>query len=55
MSDIVIKAALKGDIAVGETVTVKGWVRSKRDSIVCEVQKGRSVNETISLMRTIFG
>ncbi|MFT7684809.1 MAG: asparaginyl-tRNA synthetase [Candidatus Azotimanducaceae bacterium] len=32
MSDIVIKAALKGDIAVGETVTVKGWVRSKRDS-----------------------
>ncbi|MFT5209267.1 MAG: asparaginyl-tRNA synthetase [Flavobacterium sp.] len=32
MSDIVIKSALKGDIAVGETVTVKGWVRSKRDS-----------------------
>ena len=32
MSDIIIKSALKGDIAVGETVTVKGWVRSKRDS-----------------------
>ena len=32
MSDIIIQSALKGDIAVGETVTVKGWVRSKRDS-----------------------
>ncbi|MBQ4834360.1 hypothetical protein J8L70_13995 [Pseudoalteromonas sp. MMG010] len=30
-------------------------IRSKRDSIIAEVQKGRGVNETISLMRTIFG
>lgn len=30
-------------------------IRSKRDSIISEVQKGRGVNETISLMRTIFG
>ncbi len=32
MSEILIKSALKGDVATGETVTVKGWVRSKRDS-----------------------
>ncbi|CAH9064386.1 hypothetical protein PSECIP111951_03337 [Pseudoalteromonas holothuriae] len=30
-------------------------IRAKRDSIIAEVEKGRSVNETISLMRTIFG
>ncbi len=30
-------------------------IRAKRDSIISEVQKGRGVNETISLMRTIFG
>jgi len=30
-------------------------IRSKRDSIISEVQKGRGVNETIRLMRTIFG
>ncbi|PHI36066.1 hypothetical protein CBQ28_16475 [Pseudoalteromonas sp. GCY] len=30
-------------------------IRAKRDSIVAEVEKGRSVDETISLMRTIFG
>lgn len=30
-------------------------IRTKRDSIVAEVEKGRSVDETISLMRTIFG
>ncbi|AXQ99691.1 hypothetical protein D0N37_17565 [Pseudoalteromonas piscicida] len=30
-------------------------IRAKRDSIVTEVEKGRSVDETISLMRTIFG
>jgi hypothetical protein len=30
-------------------------VRDKRDSIVSEVEKGRSVDETISLMRAIFG
>jgi len=32
MDQIVIKSALKGEIEVGEIVTVKGWVRSKRDS-----------------------
>ncbi|MBD1584413.1 hypothetical protein [Pseudoalteromonas sp. S16_S37] len=30
-------------------------IRTKRDSIVAEVEKGRSVDETISLMRAIFG
>ncbi len=30
-------------------------IRAKRDSIIAEVEKGRSVEETISLMRTIFG
>ncbi|MDK2598581.1 hypothetical protein [Pseudoalteromonas obscura] len=30
-------------------------IRSKRDSIIAEVEKGRSVDETIQLMRTIFG
>ena len=30
-------------------------IRAKRDSIISEVQKGRGVAETISLMRTIFG
>ncbi|WP_404342151.1 hypothetical protein [Pseudoalteromonas mariniglutinosa] len=30
-------------------------IRAKRDSIISEVEKGRSVSETISLMRTIFG
>lgn len=30
-------------------------IRAKRDSIISEVQKGRGVNETITLMRTIFG
>ena len=32
MTQVVISSALKGDIATGQTVTVKGWVRSKRDS-----------------------
>ncbi|MBV1877769.1 MAG: asparagine--tRNA ligase [Pseudomonadales bacterium] len=32
MAQIIIASALKGDITPGETVTVKGWVRSKRDS-----------------------
>ena len=27
-----IASALKGDIPVGNTVTVRGWIRSKRDS-----------------------
>ena len=30
-------------------------IKNMRDSIVAEVVKGRSVNETIALMRTIFG
>lgn len=30
-------------------------IRNLRDSIVSEVEKGRSVDETIALMRTIFG
>ena len=28
---------------------------AKRDSIIAEVEKGRSVHDTIALMRTIFG
>ena len=32
MNDVSVERLLKGDIPVGETVTVKGWVRSKRDS-----------------------
>jgi asparaginyl-tRNA synthetase len=32
MSLVSIASALKGDIPVGETVTVRGWIRSKRDS-----------------------
>ena len=32
MTQIVISHALKGDVATGQSVTVKGWVRSKRDS-----------------------
>ncbi|KZN64652.1 hypothetical protein [Pseudoalteromonas luteoviolacea] len=30
-------------------------IKAKRDSIIAEVEKGRSVDETIQLMRTIFG
>ncbi|MDK1290671.1 hypothetical protein [Pseudoalteromonas umbrosa] len=30
-------------------------IRAKRDSIIAEVEKGRSVDETIQLMRAIFG
>jgi hypothetical protein len=30
-------------------------IRDKRDSIIAEVEKGRSVDETIGLMRAIFG
>ncbi|TQF72751.1 hypothetical protein [Pseudoalteromonas luteoviolacea] len=30
-------------------------IKAKRDSIISEVEKGRSVDETIQLMRTIFG
>jgi len=32
MNEVSVERLLKGDIPVGETVTVKGWVRSKRDS-----------------------
>ena len=32
MSQIVISSALKGEVTLGETVTIRGWVRSKRDS-----------------------
>src|SRR5688500_6821497 len=32
MSDVSISDALKGKVAEGQTVTVKGWVRNRRDS-----------------------
>jgi len=32
MTTTVIKAALSGQITVGNTITVKGWVRTRRDS-----------------------
>jgi asparaginyl-tRNA synthetase len=32
MSNITVKAALSGDVAIGSIVTVKGWIRTKRDS-----------------------
>ncbi len=32
MADHMISSLLRGDIAVGKTVTVKGWVRTRRDS-----------------------
>jgi asparaginyl-tRNA synthetase len=32
MADVMIADALKGKVNVGETVTVKGWVRTRRDS-----------------------
>lgn len=32
MSNISIKAALSGEAAIGSIVTVKGWIRTKRDS-----------------------
>jgi asparaginyl-tRNA synthetase len=32
MADHMISSLLRGDIAVGTTVTVKGWVRTRRDS-----------------------
>ena len=31
-SHVAIKASLAGEITIGTTVTVKGWIRSKRDS-----------------------
>ncbi|MEM5534274.1 hypothetical protein [Pseudoalteromonas arctica] len=47
-AEILVDRALAAD-------DIPEHIRSKRDSIVSEVQKGRSVNETINLMRTIFG
>jgi asparaginyl-tRNA synthetase len=32
MSNITVKAALSGQAAIGSVVTVKGWIRTKRDS-----------------------
>ncbi len=32
MNDVTIERLLAGDVPIGETVTVRGWVRSKRDS-----------------------
>ena len=32
MADVMIADALKGKVPAGETVTVKGWVRTRRDS-----------------------
>lgn len=32
MSNFTVKAALSGDAAIGSIVTVKGWIRTKRDS-----------------------
>ncbi|MDA9286090.1 OB-fold nucleic acid binding domain-containing protein, partial [Pseudomonadales bacterium] len=32
MTHVSVAAALRGDSSVGTTITVKGWVRSKRDS-----------------------
>ncbi|GAA59671.1 hypothetical protein P20652_1535 [Pseudoalteromonas sp. BSi20652] len=47
-AEILVDRALAAD-------DIPEHIRSKRDSIINEVQKGRGVNETISLMRTIFG
>lgn len=32
MKNVSVERLLKGEIPIGETVTIKGWVRSKRDS-----------------------
>ncbi|KTF14985.1 hypothetical protein Q4540_11610 [Pseudoalteromonas carrageenovora] len=47
-AEILVDRALAAD-------DIPEHIRTKRDSIISEVQKGRGVNETISLMRTIFG
>ncbi|MFY8329153.1 hypothetical protein [Pseudoalteromonas sp. ZZD1] len=47
-AEILVDRALSSD-------EIPEHIRAKRDSIISEVQKGRGVNETISLMRTIFG
>ena len=47
-AEILVDRALAAD-------DIPEHIRAKRDSIISEVQKGRGVAETISLMRTIFG
>lgn len=47
-------AAILVDRALSDE-SIPEHIRDKRDSIVAEVEKGRSVDETISLMRAIFG
>ncbi|TGE75889.1 hypothetical protein C7Y70_20320 [Pseudoalteromonas sp. KS88] len=47
-AEILVDRALSSD-------EIPEHIRAKRDSIISEVQKGRGVNETISLMRAIFG
>ncbi|WP_105253483.1 hypothetical protein [Pseudoalteromonas sp. T1lg75] len=47
-------AALLVDRALAEE-GMPEHIRAKRDSIISEVEKGRSVADTISLMRAIFG
>ena len=47
-AEILVDRALAAD-------DIPEHIRAKRDSIISEVQKGRGVNETITLMRTIFG
>ncbi|MAY60216.1 MAG: hypothetical protein CMK69_15190 [Pseudoalteromonas sp.] len=47
-AEILVDRALAAD-------DVPEHIRAKRDSIISEVQKGRGVNETITLMRAIFG
>ena len=32
MTQVIISSALKGQVAIGDNITVQGWVRSKRDS-----------------------
>lgn len=38
-----------------ENPDLPDYLKSKRDSIIAEVEKGRSVDETIKLLRAIFG
>ena len=47
-AEILVDRALAAD-------DIPEHIRAKRDSIISEVQKGRGVNETITLMRAIFG
>tara|TARA_B100001059_G_scaffold144629_1_gene144503 strand:+ start:3346 stop:4551 length:1206 start_codon:yes stop_codon:yes gene_type:complete len=47
-AEILVDRALASD-------DIPEHIKAKRDSIVSEVEKGRSVEETISLMRAIFG